>query len=154
MIKPVERIQKVEIEKRKIYPYISKIKRKYEITESFEQVLNRIKGEQEMKYLVLKTSEERVATSGSLYEAIRGHWVLDPEHAKECDYVVAAINKKIQAIYKPDKWYKSTVLDDRYTFAGIEDKELTNIYIGKELPASLCLKAAENPVRYCEELEV
>ena len=66
-------------------------------------------------YLVLKTTNDKIVQMGSVFEAVRGHWVLDPEHAQQCSHVIAVVDKQVK---------------------------------------ELCIKGAENPVRYVEEDEL
>lgn len=98
--------------------------------------------------LVLKTTADTIVTRGSLFEAVRGHWTLDPERASKCEKVVAIVDQKIRGIYSLDKIYRSTLDETKYVFAGAMDEQLTLKYMGKNLNKDLCIKGAENPVRY------
>ncbi len=40
-----------------------------------------------------------------LYEAVRGCWAANLEHAQKVDYVLGVAGREIVAIYKPTKWY-------------------------------------------------
>lgn len=104
-------------------------------------------------YILLKSSAERIKQTGSLFEAVRGHWRLDPQHASQCSHVIATIDgtKEISAAYTIDKWYPSTVLDDRYVFSGQQDDVLTNKLRGKKINSKLSVKGLQNPVLYVEE---
>lgn len=105
-------------------------------------------------YLVLKTTNDKIVQMGSVFEAVRGHWVLDPEHAQQCSHVVAVVDKQVKEVFALDKIYKSTLCGGRYVFAGETDIDLTNKLRGKEISSELCIKGAENPVRYVEEDEL
>lgn len=105
-------------------------------------------------YLILKVTEEQILNCGSIFEAARGHWVLDPNNARKCENVVVVTNKKIKEVFNVDEWYPSTLCEDRYVFAGVPNRDLTKRLIGKEINPDLCLKGAENPVRYVDENEL
>ena len=107
-------------------------------------------------YLVIKTSQERIDATGSLFEAARGHWRLDPDHASECSHAIIGLlgSKDIKAVYSIDKWYPSTVLDDRYVFSGETDEELESQLIGKTLNSRLTARGLENPILYVKENEL
>ena len=107
-------------------------------------------------YLVLKTSKEEVEKKGSLFEAIRGHWRLDPSNAKKCEGVVVSLlgKKEIEEVYKVDEWYASTLAEGRYVFAGSVDENLSKALVGKKLNKRLTAKGLENPVLYVEEKEL
>ena len=107
-------------------------------------------------YLVIKTSQERIDATGSLFEAARGHWRLDPEHASECTHAVVTLlgSKDVKAVYNIDKWYPSTVLDDRYVFSGDIDDKLASQLVGRTLNSRLTARGLENPVLYVEEDEL
>lgn len=105
-------------------------------------------------YLVLKTTTDKIVQMGSVFEAVRGHWVLDPEHAEQCSHVIAVVDKTVKEVFTLDKIYKSTLCGGRYVFAGKTDTDLTSKMSGKEINPNLCLKGAENPVRYVDEKEL
>lgn len=107
-------------------------------------------------YLVIKTSQEEIDRQGSLFEAARGHWRLDPNHASQCSHAVIALlgNKDIKAVYNIDKIYPSTLIDGRYVFSGDTDKALESKLVGKTLNSRLTAKGLENPILYVEEKEL
>lgn len=102
-------------------------------------------------YLVLKTSMDKIIQMGSVFEAVRGHWLLDPEHAEQCSHVIAVVDKTVKEVFTLDKIYKSTLWGGRYVFAGETDTDLANKLRGREISSELCLKWAENPVRYVKD---
>lgn len=105
-------------------------------------------------YLVLKTTTDKIVQMGSVFEAVRGHWVLDPQHAQDAIHVIAVVDKTVKEVFTLDKIYKSTLCAGRYVFAGETDIDLTSKMKGKEINPNLCLKGAENPVRYVDEKEL
>lgn len=107
-------------------------------------------------YLLVKTTTDRIKQTGSLFEAVRGHWKLDPNHASQCSHVIVTMDgtKNIHGAFSVDKWYPSTVLDDRFVFSGEPDEQLTNKLLGKQLNSKLCLKGSQNPVQYVDEKDL
>lgn len=107
-------------------------------------------------YLVIKTSQEQVDRCGSLFEAARGHWRLDPNHASQCSHAVISLigSKVIQAVYTIDKWYESTLIPGKQVFAGNVDSTLENKLVGKILNSALCKKGMEYPTLYVEEKDL
>lgn len=107
-------------------------------------------------YIVIKTSQEEIDRQGSLFEAARGHWRLDVDRASTCSHAVIALigQKDIKAVYKIDKWYPSTLIDNRYVFSGepdiVEEKKL----VGKKLNSKWTAKGLENPILYPKENEL
>ena len=101
-------------------------------------------------YLIIKTSQKEIDRKGSLFEAARGHWRLDPERASNCSHAVIALlgQKDIKAVYKIDKWYPSTLLDDRYVFSGEQDPVEEKKLVGKTLNSKWRAKGLENPILY------
>ena len=107
-------------------------------------------------YLVLKSSQDRIDQTGSLFEAVRGHWKLDPTHASQCSHVIATIrgSEKVEGVFSIDNWYPSTVLDDRFVFSGQQDPVLESKLLGKKLNPTLQKQGQQNPVLYVEEQDL
>lgn len=106
-------------------------------------------------YLVLKTTNERIEETGSVYEAVRGHWIFDPNKVKcECTHVIAVVDKVIQEVFTVDHVYKSTLDPNKFTFVGVPDYVMTTRYKGLTINPDLCIKGAKNPVRYVNEEEL
>ena len=107
-------------------------------------------------YLLIKTTNETVEHCGSLFEAVRGHWKLNPDHASQCSHVIATIigSRQVDGVYNIDKWYPSTLVDNKYVFSGDVDEQLEGQLIGKELNSKLFTKGLKNPIIYVEENEL
>jgi hypothetical protein len=107
-------------------------------------------------YLIIKTSQEEIDRQGSLFEAARGHWRIDPERASNCSHAVIALlgQKDIKAVYKMDKWYPSTLIENRHVFAGEPDLIEESKLVGKALNPKWRAKGLENPILYSEENEL
>lgn len=107
-------------------------------------------------YLIIKTSEERIISQGSLFEAVRGHWRLDPAHASECTHAIAVVigTKKVADVYSIDMLYPSTVCEGRYVFSGSRDDSLCEKLVGKTINPKLTARGLENPILYVNEDEL
>lgn len=107
-------------------------------------------------YLIIKTSQEEIDRQGSLFEAARGHWRVDPERAIKCSHAVITLlgQKDIKAVYRMDKWYPSTLVDGRHVFAGERDTKEESKLVGKTLNSKWRAKGLENPILYSEEDEL
>ena len=110
-----------------------------------------------MKYIVIKTSEERMEECGnSLFEAARGPWRIGRRrYPTISEYTHAVIllkgYKDIKAVFKIDKWYPSTTSENRYVFAGEEDKEISKKLVGKLVNKSLIAPGRQFPLIYLED---
>lgn len=107
-------------------------------------------------YIVIKTSQKEIDKTGSLFEAARGHWSLNPNRASQCSHAVITLtgHPDIKAVYKMDKWYPSTLINNRFVFAGEEDPVEERKLVGKILNKKLRVKGLENPILYVEEKEL
>ena len=90
----------------------------------------------------------------SLYERIRGNWVMSKKRAEKADYVLAVHDGVIIGVFKPEKWEEvedpSTEVkrSNRLRFTGkeVEDKKILDQYLHKMLPRKS--KGNANPVKY------
>ena len=111
-----------------------------------------------MKYVVIKTSKERMEECGdSLFEAARGPWRIGRRrYPTISEYTHAVIllkgYKDIKAVFKIDKWYPSSVCEDRYVFAGEEDKELSKKLVGRLVNKNLVAPGKQFPLTYLEDI--
>lgn len=114
-----------------------------------------------MKYVVIKTSYERIdECGGSIFEAARGPWRIGRRrYPTISSYTHAVIllrgDKDIKAIFKIDKWYPAG-LDanghDRYVFAGEVDKKLSEKLVGRIANRDLFKKGRQFPLIYLEDV--
>lgn len=107
-------------------------------------------------YLLIKTSENKVEEEGSLFEAARGHWRMNPERVSRCSRAIVTLkgNKDIKAVYTLDKVYPSTVVEGRHVFSGNRDEELESKLVGKTLNPKLTSRSAQYPILYVQEDEL
>lgn len=102
----------------------------------------------EHKLLYVKTKEGTLRERGSLYEAARKYWRLDPDRAQEADYVIAVINNVCRGVFRPEKWEPCVgKWEGRWQFEGHEvSGDVEKRYVGKLVPDDK--RRFQNPVRY------
>ena len=102
----------------------------------------------DQKLLYVKTKEEELQKRGSLYEAARKCWRLNPDRARDVDYVIAVIDDVCHGVFKPEKWERCVWKGkDRLQFEGHDvSGEAGRIYVGKLVPEDK--RRSRNPVRY------
>ena len=96
-----------------------------------------------------------------LYEATRGYWSLDVEHAREVDYVLAVYQGMVLEVYKPIEWLPAgttfmetrddedgNFLEGRYEFVGkIANEKIRKRYVNKSV-SGLFEQGNANPIHY------
>lgn len=82
----------------------------------------------------------------SLYEMTRKYWVMKLERAEKATHVLAIINGIVEAVFIPERWFKSKVAgkEHRLEFVGKED--ISSEYIGKSVAGYY--GKSQNPVKY------
>lgn len=100
------------------------------------------------KLLYVTTKETTLGERGSLYEAARKYWSLNPERAREADYVIAVIGNVCRGVFRPEKWTPCVgEWEGRWQFEGHEvSGEVGKRYVGKLVPEDK--RGGQNPVRY------
>jgi hypothetical protein len=98
----------------------------------------------------------------SVYEAVRGCWVIKPERARQYRLVLAHRRGIVQGAFRPKDWLPSTQAnfprhtgdESRWGFIGGEaDEETIRLYLHKRVPDRYRAKGAANPVRFVDEIE-
>lgn len=98
--------------------------------------------------LIIKIRPSFVVERGSVYEAVRAAWHIDPEHAKGLP-VVASVDGIIKGVFTGVQWRRSKKYPGRYGFMAQESrKEEHRALVGCRLPAKYCKKGQANPIRY------
>lgn len=89
------------------------------------------------KYVIIKTSHERVAKVGSLYEATRYAWRASLARAQQHSYVFSVINGIVQEVYVVSLWQIDTHgRAPRIEFVGTPaPTSLSSQFVGKQIPA-------------------
>lgn len=98
------------------------------------------------RILILKTSRRVVEERGSLYEAVRRQWRLNPDRARRADYVLGCINSVCVGVFMADRWVRYG--EDRWAFEGheVRDLDITELYLDKLAPEKF--RRQQNPVGY------
>jgi uncharacterized protein len=93
----------------------------------------------------------------SIYEAVRGCWVINPERARKHKLVLAHRRGIVVGVFRPTEWLPSTTAnfrwhignENRWGFVGDPaDEETARIYMRKRVPEAYRAKGAANPVRF------
>lgn len=94
----------------------------------------------------------------NIYEAARFAWRLNRDRAIKAEIVLAVKDQKIIGVFIPEDWlpginanFPNAPNDEpnRWGFIGhVAPKEIENLYLGRQLPPSMCKRGASNPVRY------
>jgi hypothetical protein len=101
------------------------------------------------RLLYIKIRPQTIEERGSLYEAVRWHWVVDPDHAAEAHWVVAVVDGVAEGVFQVHGWQRSATKPERFEFRGEElDNEVARRYVGKLIPEQFRRRGAANPIRY------
>ncbi len=111
--------------------------------------LDTYKERDDLKYMIIKTSWDRVnICAGSIYEATRYSWVVNPKRVNKIPYVLGVISGVVRGVYEVDHWELS---DNgiRYEFHGKDaPNDIKNYFINKRIPPCYTKKGRSNPVCY------
>lgn len=117
-------------------------------------------GEQLILINIGKSYEE---TGKTIYDAVRGCWVINPDRARKRKLVLAHRRGMVIGAFRPTSWVPSTILnfpwhtgdESRWGFVGEPADDATaRIYVGKRVPEAYRAKGAANPVRFVEPLSL
>jgi hypothetical protein len=95
----------------------------------------------------------------SIYEAVRGCWVINPDRARKHNLVLAHRRGIVVGAFRPTEWLPSMTTnfpwhtgdDSRWGFVGNPaEKETARLYLGKRVPEAYRAKGAANPVRFIQ----
>lgn len=100
-------------------------------------------------------------TSLELYDATRGYWKVDPDHAKKAEYVFSVYDGMVIEVYQPMQWFhalstfstrQELVSEEsyksRYEFVGkIADADIRDLYVRKSV-AGIFTSGEQNPIKY------
>lgn len=101
-----------------------------------------------IKAVIIKIRQTFVDERGSVYEAVRAAWKIDPNRVKGRP-VVASVGGVIKGVYTDVKWRKSKKYPERYGFTARESREKAHkALIGCRLPTQYCRPGQANPIRY------
>lgn len=104
------------------------------------------------KFLVIKVKQDVVYERGSLYEAVRWAWVLNPQKARKADYVLAIVEGVCSGVFVAEsweEWKKPEGTKQRYEFHGCEaPHDVADQYVDKLIPDDLRKPGMANPVLF------
>lgn len=101
-----------------------------------------------LKAVIIKIRPSFVDARGSVYEAVRSAWRIDPDHAQGLP-IVASVDGVIKGVFTGVKWRKSKKYRGRYEFTAQEShKKEHQALIGCRLPAKYCKPGQAYPIRY------
>jgi hypothetical protein len=95
----------------------------------------------------------------SIYDAVRGCWVLNPARARKHKLVLAHRRGIVVGVFRATEWLPSTPAnfpwhagdESRWDFEGRPaEEETARIYMGKRVPEIYRAKGAANPIRFIE----
>lgn len=108
--------------------------------------------------LLINVNVSAANDDASVYEAVRGTWVIDPKRAERAEYVLAVRQGIIIGVYKAEKWVSASsgkfrgVGEDqtgRWGFIGYAaPTQIWQAYIRRRVPDSFRKRGAANPIRY------
>ena len=101
--------------------------------------------------LLIKITDESIEIGGSIYEAVRKAWVLDPNRANRAKYILAVKYGIVVGVYtlNGNGWQPDENSSNRYYFEGAEACEKAkNRFLNFRIPKEFCKKGAANPIRY------
>lgn len=109
--------------------------------------------EPDFKYLIIKTSSERVngeICKGSIYEAARYAWRLNRKNLDNYRYAFATIKGIVKGVYEIERWEPAE--ENRWQFYGHEaGEEIKERFINYRLPDYYIKKGMASPVLYSDK---
>ena len=101
------------------------------------------------RLLYIKVRPETIAERGSLYEAVRWAWRVNPARAAEADWVVAVVGGVARGVFEVHGWQRSSANPGRYEFRGAEvDNDIARRCVGKLIPEEFRRRGMASPVLY------
>lgn len=101
------------------------------------------------KLIIIKTRAETIDAKGGIYNAVRSAWKLNPENARQADYVLAVVDGICRSVFVADDWQESRRTPGRYEFRGRKAaKQIQTLYEGKRIPNRLRKPGMAAPVLY------
>lgn len=101
------------------------------------------------KLVLIKTRPETVERKGSVYNAVRSAWKLNPQNARKADYVLAVVDGICRGVFVAEEWREVKRESIRYEFQGRRaERKIRLIYEGKRIPNRLRKPGMAAPVLY------
>ena len=101
------------------------------------------------KCIIIKINQDSIdSCNGDIYEATRKSWKMNIEKAKKADFVLSVLSGKVIAVYNNIVWSVDETRD-RIMFDGeIAPPEISDKYIGKQIPTKFMQKGMQSPFLY------
>lgn len=101
------------------------------------------------RLLYIKVRPQTVAERGSLYDAVRWAWRVNPARAADADWVVAVVDGVARGVFEVHEWRRSTENPGRFEFRGAQlHDDLARRYVGKLIPEAFRRRGMASPVLY------
>ena len=108
--------------------------------------------------IILITINQSATERGSVYEAVRYAWKIDPRKARKAELILAVIQGLIVGVFVANEWLSATVenfpgtISDRtgrWGFVGSPaPDEIAKKYLRHRIPKEMRKPGAANPVKY------
>ena len=101
------------------------------------------------RLLYIKVRPETVSLRGSLYEAVRWAWRVNPARAAEADWVVAVVGGVAKGVFEVHGWQPSKREPGRFEFHGTQLHDgVARRYVGRLIPGEYRRRGMASPVLY------
>ncbi|MBQ5316524.1 MAG: hypothetical protein J6I96_03115 [Oscillospiraceae bacterium] len=106
----------------------------------------------ELKYCIIKITDQMVYERGSIYEAVRKYWKVNLNRIQKVPYVLASLNGVIVDVFKTEKWYAPPECPERCMFDGKQaPKQICDLFRNRRLPKHYMKKGMASPVLYHDQ---
>ena len=101
------------------------------------------------RLLYVKVRPQTVVDRGSLYEAVRWAWKVNPTRAEAADWVVAVVGGVCRGVFEVHRWEPSGRNPGRFEFHGTElSNDVARRYVGRLIPEEYRRPGMASPVLY------
>jgi hypothetical protein len=101
-------------------------------------------------YIIVKTSQWRIDDcQGSVYQATKGNWKINPEEANKRLYVLGVVDGVVKGVFKITSGWKRCNDSKRCFFDGEEAEDaVKKIFLNHKIPSKYIKKGSSNPILY------
>lgn len=109
------------------------------------------------RLLLININQSATDSANSLYNATRYAWRVNPDKAREAEYILSVVKGIIVSAYTAEAWLPANIenfpsfmpIDGRYGFVGqLAPSDILEHYIGKRIPDEFRKQGASNPIKY------
>lgn len=122
------------------------------LDDGFEDGFENVYQEPSFDYMIIKTTQGRIDfCNGSLYEATRHAWKINPERARLHPYVFSVVGGIVREVYFVHDWLLVTDGPEkgRYEFIGEKASgEIARQFLGKRIPPYYRERGNQSPFLY------